>query len=84
MELAQGISARKHAAGVGKTVDVLVDLARNAETGVLMVSHDLPQVRRGADHVTLLDGVVRRSGPPAVVLAEDIERSFAPAAEHAP
>ena len=55
---------------------VLVALARASGTGVLMVSHDLAQVRRLADHVTLLDRGVHRSGPPAAVLAYDLAGSF--------
>jgi zinc transport system ATP-binding protein len=54
---------------------VLLEMAR-AGTGVLMVSHDLEQVRRLADHVTLLDRTVHRSGPPASVLAGDLAGSF--------
>jgi len=59
-------------ASVARFEEVLVDLARHAGTGVLMVSHDLAQARRVADHVTVLDGVVRRSGPPSAVLAGDV------------
>jgi len=62
---------------------VLLDLARSAGTGVLMVSHDLAQVRRIADHVTLIDRHVHRSGPPAQILADDLAGSFAPAMESA-
>ncbi|APR86627.1 ABC transporter [Minicystis rosea] len=39
-------------------------------TTVLMISHDLAQVRRLADTVTVLDRTVRRSGTPAEVLGE--------------
>jgi zinc transport system ATP-binding protein len=37
---------------------------------VLMVSHDIAQVRRLADAVTWIDRTVRRAGPPAEVLGE--------------
>ncbi len=56
--------------------EVVVALKRSG-TGVLMVSHDLGQVRRIADRVTLLDRTVRRSGTPAEVLADDLARSLA-------
>jgi len=51
---------------------VLGQLATTSATGVLMVSHDLAQVRRVADHVTVLNGTVQRSGLAAAVLAEDL------------
>jgi ABC-type Mn2+/Zn2+ transport system ATPase subunit len=44
-----------------------------------MVSHDLAQVRRLADRVTLLDRVVRGSGAPAKVLSEGLAGSLASA-----
>jgi zinc transport system ATP-binding protein len=56
---------------------VLLALARDAGTAALMVSHDLAQVRRVADQVTLIDRVVRRSGAPAAVLADNLAASFA-------
>jgi zinc transport system ATP-binding protein len=40
--------------------------------GALMVSHDLAQVRRIAHDVTLIDRVVRASGPPTEVLRGDL------------
>ncbi len=52
--------------------DALRELAATAGTGVLMVSHDLAQVRRVADHVTVLNVDVRRSGSPTAVLSEDL------------
>ena len=61
---------------------VLLELKRSSGTSVLMVSHDLAQVRRLADRVTLLDTVVRRSGAPGNVLADGLANSFA-AAEYA-
>jgi zinc transport system ATP-binding protein len=51
---------------------VLRQLATTSATGVLMVSHDLAQVRRVADQVTILNVAVRRSGLTAAVLAEDV------------
>jgi len=62
---------------------VLVELKRAHGTGVLMVSHDLGQVRRLADQVTLLDRSVRRSGTPAAVLAGDLAASLAGGVEYA-
>jgi len=64
--------------------EVLLDLRRSSGTGVLMVSHDLAQVRRLADRVTLIDKEVRRTGPPAKILADDLASSFALDSEHAP
>jgi zinc transport system ATP-binding protein len=58
---------------------VLVELKRAHATAVLMVSHDLGQVRRLADQVTLLDRRVRRTGTPAVVLADNLAASLADA-----
>ena len=57
--------------------EVLRELAATAETGVLMVSHDLAQVRRVADHVTVLNVAVRRSGSPEVVLSEELASASA-------
>ena len=53
-------------------------LAARAQSGatVLMVSHDLAQVRRIGDDVTLLARTVRRSGPPAEVLRGDLASSL--------
>lgn len=56
---------------------VVVSLRDVEGTSVLMVSHDLGQVRRIADRVTLLDRRVRRSGEPHRVLADDLARSLA-------
>ncbi len=58
---------------------VLLDLKRASGTSVLMVSHDLAQVRRLADRVTLLDTVVRGSGAAAKVLSEGLAGSLASA-----
>jgi zinc transport system ATP-binding protein len=46
---------------------------------VLMVSHDLEQVRRVADQVTVLDRRVLADGPPAEILATASVRDFLPA-----
>ena len=53
-------------------------LAARAQSGatVLMVSHDLAQVRRIGDDVTLLARTVRRSGPPGEVLRGDLASSL--------
>jgi zinc transport system ATP-binding protein len=56
---------------------VLLSLARDSGTAALMVSHDLAQVRRVADQVTLIDRAVRRSGSPSAVLADNLAASFA-------
>jgi zinc transport system ATP-binding protein len=64
--------------------DTLRELTRTAGSGVLMVSHDLAQVRRLADHVTLIDRRIRRTGPPSAVLADDLAASFAADAGYAP
>lgn len=43
-------------------------------TTVLLVSHDRAQVRRLANRVTVLEGKLRRTGPPDEVLAEEAAR----------
>jgi zinc transport system ATP-binding protein len=62
---------------------VVVELKEREGASVLMVSHDLGQVRRIADRVTLLDGTVRRSGDPHRVLADGLARSLAIDREYA-
>jgi zinc transport system ATP-binding protein len=57
--------------------DLVLALKRDAHTSVLMVSHDLGQVRRIADHVTLIETTVRRTGPPGAVLADGLARALA-------
>lgn len=52
-------------------------LKREANTSVLMVSHDLAQVRRIADQVTLINQVIRRTGTPAQVVTGDLAAAFA-------
>lgn len=59
-------------AAVARLEDVLGELRREHQTAVLMVSHDLGQVRRLADRVTVLQETVRRSGPAATVLADGL------------
>jgi zinc transport system ATP-binding protein len=53
-------------------------LAARDESGVtvLMVSHDLAQVRRLADRVILLDRAVTRRGAPSEVLEDDLGASL--------
>ncbi|MBX3024768.1 metal ABC transporter ATP-binding protein [bacterium] len=55
----------------------LTALRAEAGTSVLMVSHDLEQVRRVADRVTLLDRSVRRSGSAAQVLSSGLAEALA-------
>jgi zinc transport system ATP-binding protein len=52
--------------------EILLALRREAGLTVLMVSHDLGQVRRLADRVTVLNRAVQRDGPPAEVLTADL------------
>lgn len=59
-------------ASIGQMEDLLVSLRREAGLTVLMVSHDLDQVRRLADRVTVLNRSVQRDGPPAEVLTADL------------
>ena len=61
---------------VGRFEAVLYDLKRSRDTTILMVSHDLGQVRRLADDVTLLDRRVRRTGSPGTVLSGDLAGAF--------
>jgi len=62
--------------------DLVVSLKRDSCTSVLMVSHDLGQVRRIADRVTLLETTVRRTGPPGAVLADGLARALATDSEY--
>ncbi len=48
--------------------ETLTDLKRTGRTTVVMVSHDLEQVRRSADWVTVLDRRVVAEGPAADIL----------------
>ena len=54
----------------------LAALQAEGGTSVLMVSHDLEQVRRVADRVTLLDRSVRATGTPAEVLTGNLAASL--------
>jgi len=55
---------------------LLLELRKSAGISILMVSHDLAQVQRLADEVTILDRQVCRTGPPAKVLGEGLSGSF--------
>ncbi len=57
---------------VGQLEEILLALKRETGLTVLMVSHDLDQVRRLADRVTLLNRTVERDGPPEEVLTADL------------
>jgi zinc transport system ATP-binding protein len=59
-------------AAARKLEEILLALKREAGLTILMVSHDLDQVRRLADRVTVLNRVVERDGPPAEVLTPDL------------
>ena len=59
-------------AAVGRLEEILGTLQRESHTSILMVSHDLAQVRRMADHVTVIQETVRRTGSAATVLADGL------------
>lgn len=59
-------------AAAARLEEILLDLKRESGLTVLMVSHDLDQVRRLADRVTLLNRRVERDGPPGEVLTADL------------
>jgi zinc transport system ATP-binding protein len=61
---------------VRRLEELLVGLKLTSRTSVLMVSHDLGQIRRIADRVTLINQTARRSGAPGVVLADGLARSL--------
>jgi zinc transport system ATP-binding protein len=63
--------------GVGQ-LEELLRVIRDAGSTVLMVSHDLEQVRRIADRVTVLDRAVVSDGPPAETLALDAVATLLP------
>ena len=50
--------------------ETLLGLTREAQTTVLMVSHDLEQVRRIADRVTVLDRQIISDGPLRAVMGD--------------
>jgi zinc transport system ATP-binding protein len=58
--------------------EILLELKRGGQTTVLMVSHDLEQVRRVADWVTVLDRRIVAEGP-VDILAADGVRALLPA-----
>lgn len=59
--------------------DALGRIKREGRTTILMVSHDLEQVRRIADDVTVLDKRVMASGPTNEVLSTASVRALVPA-----
>src|SRR4029079_18219097 len=59
--------------------DTLTTITAQGHITVLMVSHDLEQVRRVADQVTVLDRRVLADGPPAEILATASVSDFLPA-----
>jgi zinc transport system ATP-binding protein len=61
---------------IGQMEEILLGLKREAALTVLMVSHDLGQVRRLADRVTLLNRTVERDGPPGEVLTADLPETL--------
>jgi len=61
---------------------LVIALKQDSRTSVLMVSHDLGQVRRIADRVTLIETTVRRTGPPGTVLADGLARALATDSEY--
>jgi zinc transport system ATP-binding protein len=61
---------------IGQLEEILLGLKREAGLTVLMVSHDLGQVRRLADRVTLLNRRVERDGPPGEVLTADLPETL--------
>jgi zinc transport system ATP-binding protein len=73
---------------VARMEATLLALRESAGTTVLMVSHDMAQVRRLADRVTLLDRSVRRTGSADEVLADgaaaSLSAAFAGSPEEAP
>ena len=60
--------------------EALLGARKATGAAALIVSHDLSQVRRLADQVTVLSGRVVRSGPPSVVLEGDLAASILGAA----
>ena len=55
-----------------KMEEILVELNQRSGTTILMVSHDLDQVRRLAERVTVLNRSVQADGPPAEILTADL------------
>jgi zinc transport system ATP-binding protein len=71
-EPAAGLDER----AIGQMEEILLSLKQEARITVLMVSHDLGQVRRLADRVTLLNRTVERDGPPEDVLTADLPEAL--------
>jgi zinc transport system ATP-binding protein len=65
---------------VARMEETLLSLRESAGTTILMVSHDMAQVRRLADRVTLLDSSVRRTGSAEEVLSDAAASSLGAAA----
>jgi zinc transport system ATP-binding protein len=63
-------------ASVRRMEEIILALRQAARLTVLMVSHDLEQVRRLADHVTVLDRTVRRDGTPGEALPAELLGTF--------
>jgi zinc transport system ATP-binding protein len=63
--------------GVGQ-LEELLRVIREGGSTVLMVSHDLDQVRRIADRVTVLDRAVVSDGPAVETLALDAVTTLLP------
>ncbi len=59
--------------------DTLVAIGSQGRTTILMISHDLEQVRRIAHTVTVLDRRVIAEGPPAEILQHSSIRDLIPA-----
>ena len=61
---------------IARMEEILLGLRSQAGLTLLMVSHDLDQVRRLADRVTLLNRTVQRDGPPEEVLTADLAETL--------
>ena len=57
---------------VGQMEQIIVALNRDQGVTILMVSHDLNQVRRLAHRVSIINQSVQRDGPPSEVLTADL------------
>lgn len=62
--------------------ELLLEISSRDGAAVLMVSHDLAQVRRLADEVTLIHRGGVRSGPPARIISGDLAESLALGADY--
>jgi zinc transport system ATP-binding protein len=61
--------------------ETLTAIVRDGRTTILMISHDLDQVRRIADRVTVLDRRIVADGPVSDVLAGATIRDLIPAGQ---